>query len=196
MDPIVTAAAESVFHVEGAGTNWQIVLEGSHVTLIDAAWPKDFDLVARSLALVGRTPADVEVILLTHAHRDHLGTAAEFGRRHGTDVRSHIDEAAHARGDVIEEISKWALVRQLWRPTVMLFVANVILRGGAKAERLPNVKTFDDGAALDVPGRPVPISTPGQALLRCSIEGRGSSRLDVGAPSDRFGEFIESCRHT
>jgi glyoxylase-like metal-dependent hydrolase (beta-lactamase superfamily II) len=69
MDPIVTAAAESVFHVEGAGTNWQIVLEGSHVTLIDAAWPKDFDLVARSLALVGRTPADVEVILLTHAHR-------------------------------------------------------------------------------------------------------------------------------
>jgi hypothetical protein len=26
--------------------------------------------------------------------------------------------------------------------------------------------------------------------------GRGSSRLDVGVRSDRFGEFIESCRHT
>jgi hypothetical protein len=38
------------------------------------------------------------------------------------------------------------------------------------------------------------VSASFLALLRCSIEGRGSSRLDVGARSDRFGEFIESCR--
>jgi glyoxylase-like metal-dependent hydrolase (beta-lactamase superfamily II) len=168
-DPVVTSAADGVFHVEGAGTNWQILIEGSHVTLIDAAWPKDFDLVARSLELVNRRPADVEVILLTHAHRDHLGTAAEFGRRHGTEVRSHVNEAAHARGDVIEEISKWALVRQLWRPSVMLFVANVVLHGGAKVERLPNVRTFDEGTALDVPGRPVPVSTPGHTSGHCAF---------------------------
>ena len=34
-----------------------------------------------------------------------------------------------------------------------------------------------------------------RALLRWSIEGRGSSRLTVGVRSDRFGEFIEGCRH-
>ena len=77
MEPIVTPAADGVFHVEGAGTNWQILVEDSHVTLIDAAWPKDYDLVARSLEKVRRKPADVEVILLTHAHRDHLGTIAD-----------------------------------------------------------------------------------------------------------------------
>jgi hypothetical protein len=34
------------------------------------------------------------------------------------------------------------------------------------------------------------------ALLRWSIEGRGLSRLTVGVRSDRFGEFIESCRQS
>jgi hypothetical protein len=36
----------------------------------------------------------------------------------------------------------------------------------------------------------------GRALLRWSIEGRGSSRSTVGVRSDRFSEFIEGCRHT
>ena len=54
MEPTVTPVSDGVFHVEGAGTNWQILVEGSHVTLVDAAWPKDYELVAASLEEVGR----------------------------------------------------------------------------------------------------------------------------------------------
>lgn len=169
MRPLVTEAGSGVFHVQGAGTNWQLLVDGREVTLVDAAWPRDFGLIAASLAAVGRSPGDVVTILLTHAHRDHLGTAAEFRRRYGTPVRSHVAEAAHARGEVIEEISKPALLARLWRPTVMVFAANVLWHGAIRAVRLPDVETFEEGAALDVPGRPVPVATPGHTSGHCSF---------------------------
>ena len=169
MRPKVTEAAEGVLHVEGPGTNWQVLVEGHDVTLVDAAWPRDFHLVAQSLEAIGRRPEDVVAILLTHAHRDHLGTAAEFSRRYGTPVSSHIDEAPHARGEVVEEISKLELLARLWRPKVILFVANIVRHGALKVDRLPDVETFGETGPLDVPGRPVPISTPGHTSGHCAF---------------------------
>lgn len=166
---VVTEVTDGVFHVEGPGTNWQLLVERDAVTLVDAAWPRDLRLVARSLETIGRRPEDVAVILLTHAHRDHLGTAAELHRRYGTPVRSHVDEAPHARGDVVEEVSKRALLARLWRPTVLLFVANVIRQGGTKVTRVPDVETFDEGGPLDVPGCPIPVATPGHTSGHCSF---------------------------
>ncbi len=169
MRPVVSEVASGVFHVEGPGTNWQLVVEGDAVTLVDAAWPRDVALVTGSLAAISRRPEDVTVILLTHAHRDHLGTAAALRRRYGMPVRSHVAEAAHARGEVIEEISKRTLLSKLWRPTVMLFVANVVWHGAARTTRVSDVETFDEGAPLDVPGRPVPVATPGHTSGHCAF---------------------------
>ena len=54
----LNAMGDRGVHVERAGTNWQIIVEVSHVALIDAAWAKGFVVVPRSLAVVGRTPAE------------------------------------------------------------------------------------------------------------------------------------------
>jgi glyoxylase-like metal-dependent hydrolase (beta-lactamase superfamily II) len=167
--PTVSHVADGVYHVQGPGTNWQLLVEGQDVTLVDAAWPRDFALVRRSLAAIQRRPQDVAVILLTHAHRDHLGTAAEFARRYGTPTRSHVDEAPHARGEVIEEISKLALLARLWHPTVMVFAATLFWHGAMQVERLSEVGTFDEAGSLDVPGRPVPVATPGHTSGHCSF---------------------------
>ena len=169
MRPVVSEVATGVFHVEGPGTNWQLLVDGDAVTLVDAAWPRDLALVTGTLATIGRRPEDVAVILLTHAHRDHLGTAAEFRRRYGMPVRTHVAEAAHARGEVIEEISKRMLLSKLWRPTVMLFVANIVWHGAARATRVSDVETFDEGAPLEVPGRPIPVATPGHTSGHCAF---------------------------
>lgn len=169
MRPVVSKVAPGVFHVEGPATNWQLLVEGDAVTLVDAAWPRDLALVTGSLATIGRRPEDVAVILLTHAHRDHLGTAAELRDRYGMPVRTHAVEAAHARGEVIEEISKRTLLSMMWRPTVLLFVANIVRHGGMRVTRVADVETFDEGAPLDVPGRPVPVATPGHTSGHCSF---------------------------
>lgn len=167
--PVVSEVASGVFHVEGPSTNWQLLVEGDAVTLVDAAWPRDLALVTGSLAAIGRRPEDVTVILLTHAHRDHLGTAAELRRRYGMPVRTHVSEAAHARGEVIEEISKRTLLSKLWRPTVMLFMANIVWHGAMRAERVSDVETFDEGEPLDAPGRPIPVATPGHTSGHCAF---------------------------
>lgn len=169
MRPVVTEIAGDVFHVEGPETNWQLLVEDRGVVLVDSGWPRDYPLVVRSLAEVGKGPDDVVAILLTHAHRDHLGTAATFRRRHQTPLWCHRDEAPHARGEVVEEISKGELVARLWRPTVMWFVARFIWRGAARVERLEAVETFDQDTALDLPGAPVPIPTPGHTSGHCSF---------------------------
>jgi glyoxylase-like metal-dependent hydrolase (beta-lactamase superfamily II) len=178
--PTVCQAADGVYHVQGSGTNWQLLVDGPDVTLVDAAWPRDFSLVFSSLAAIERRPQDVAVILLTHAHRDHLGTAAEFARRYGTPTRSHADEAAHARGEVIEEISKLALLARLWRPTVMAFAANLLWHGATQVSRLPDVETFGGTGPLDVPGRPVPVATPGHTSGHCSFHLEESGVLIAG----------------
>jgi glyoxylase-like metal-dependent hydrolase (beta-lactamase superfamily II) len=167
--PTVSQAADGVYHVQGPGTNWQLLADGQDVTLIDAAWPRDLSLVRTSLEVIQHKPQDVVVILLTHAHRDHLGTAAEFARRYGTPTYSHVDEAPHARGEVIEEISKLALLARLWRPTVMAFAANLLWHGATQVERLHDVATFGEAGPLDVPGRPVPVATPGHTSGHCSF---------------------------
>ena len=47
------------------------------------------------LARLGRTPADIDAILVTHEHSDHLGGVARFAARHGVRV---LATAGTARG--------------------------------------------------------------------------------------------------
>jgi glyoxylase-like metal-dependent hydrolase (beta-lactamase superfamily II) len=169
MVPQVSRAAADVFQVQGPSTNWQLLLDGRDVTLVDGGWPRDFGLVTASLAQVGRSPADVVAIVLTHAHRDHMGTAAEFQRRHDVPVLSHHREAPHVRGEVVEEISVTQLLVRLWRPQVMAFVANIVRHGATHIVRVREVETFDDGEMLDVPGHPTVITTPGHTSGHCAF---------------------------
>lgn len=72
-----------MFLVIGAHTNWSLLREGDAVTLVDAAWPKDYELVVESLDRIGVVPDQVEAVVLTHAHPDHIGVAERFRTDHG-----------------------------------------------------------------------------------------------------------------
>lgn len=169
MRPRLQEVAPGVFHVEGPDTNWQLLVEAGEVTLVDTGWPRDFPLITASLAKIGLSGADVAAIVLTHAHRDHLGTAHRFQRTYRTPVYAHAGEAAHVRGEVVEEASKLALLGAVWRPGVIRFVSNVVARGGLAATRLDEIATFGDAVPLDVPGRPIPVATPGHTSGHCAF---------------------------
>jgi glyoxylase-like metal-dependent hydrolase (beta-lactamase superfamily II) len=53
------------------------------VAVVDTGWRGSGDLVAAALRVLGRRREDVEHVVLTHFHDDHVGSAAEVagGRR-------------------------------------------------------------------------------------------------------------------
>lgn len=51
----------------------------------------------QTLAQLGYGPRDVRLIFLTHAHLDHVGSAAELRRRTGAPIGLHRADAAKAR---------------------------------------------------------------------------------------------------
>ncbi|MEV4543939.1 MBL fold metallo-hydrolase [Micromonospora echinaurantiaca] len=66
------------------------------VTLVDCGVKRAPARIVRGLAAIGRTPADVTRIVLTHAHPDHAGGAAEVARRTGAPVAVHAADAGYA----------------------------------------------------------------------------------------------------
>ena len=65
---------------------------GEPLTLIDTGpcTPETEAALVTALAELGHTPADVERILITHAHEDHFGLAADLVAASGAQVLTHI----------------------------------------------------------------------------------------------------------
>ena len=65
------------------------------VVLIDGGWhrPGTYHELSAGLTRIGRSPADIHDVLVTHIHRDHYTFAIELRRRHGCRVHLGADEA-------------------------------------------------------------------------------------------------------
>ncbi len=86
--------------------------DGTDLTLIDTLYDTDAHRVLDQIGRIGRTVTDLKRIVLTHAHRSHLGGLAELKRRSGATVHAHEWEADIIAGDRKGQ----AVARQLLRP--------------------------------------------------------------------------------
>ena len=158
--------AGGVYRLGAELVSWYAVEDGGRITLVDAGNPNQYDQLPNVLSSMGKTLNDVDAIVLTHAHGDHLGSSARIKDESGAEVRVHGRDEALARGEAEREYERhW--VRDLthlaaWR-SVVFFV-----RGGAlKAIPVTDLTTFTDGETLDVPGRLRVIHTPGHTDGSC-----------------------------
>lgn len=157
----VREVADDVFHVRGTEVNWYLVREGDELTLVDSGYPGDLDRVEESVRVLGRRPADVRAVLLTHAHVDHMGAAQHFADRYGALVLTDEVEVRHAHREFLEQAGPLDVAKNLWRPKVLPWLAAVLRVGAAKDVQIPAAAAFPAAGALDVPGRPVPVPTRG-----------------------------------
>jgi glyoxylase-like metal-dependent hydrolase (beta-lactamase superfamily II) len=84
-----TRVADGVHRAEDADTNWYLVQDGDRLTLVDAGVPASWDSFRVLLGVLGRRLQDVEAIVLTHAHFDHVGFAETLRRATGIPVYVH-----------------------------------------------------------------------------------------------------------
>lgn len=141
--------------------NYYLVEADGGLTLVDAGLPGFRDQLEEVLRTRSRTLADLDALVLTHAHADHVGLA-NIVREAGVPVHVHEADAEMARTGKPHKRERSLLpylrYGATWR---LLFMA--ARAGGVRTPKIASVTTFGDGAQLDVPGRPRVIHTPGHS---------------------------------
>jgi glyoxylase-like metal-dependent hydrolase (beta-lactamase superfamily II) len=74
---------------EGGHVHAYLLDDGTGLTLLDTLYDDDANVVLSEISRIGRTPADLKRIILTHAHKSHVGGLAALKKISGAPVHSH-----------------------------------------------------------------------------------------------------------
>jgi glyoxylase-like metal-dependent hydrolase (beta-lactamase superfamily II) len=98
--PPAVAVAPGVFRIPTVGSwavnSFALVDDDGSVTLVDTGLERAPARIVAGLAALGKRPADVQRIVLTHAHPDHAGGAKEMAALTGATVAVHAEDAGFA----------------------------------------------------------------------------------------------------
>ncbi|NKR44566.1 MBL fold metallo-hydrolase [Rhodococcus hoagii] len=156
----VEEVAPDVFRGSGTHVNFVLLRDGDALTLIDGGYPGDVAAVDGAIRSLERRPEDVQGMLLTHAHVDHMGAIVSFHERYGIPVFTDPTEVAHARRDYLEQATGKDFIPMLHRHGVLPWLLR-IARAGATRSVSVNAQAVTSGRPLDLPGGPVPVATHG-----------------------------------
>jgi glyoxylase-like metal-dependent hydrolase (beta-lactamase superfamily II) len=157
----VQQVADDVFRVRGRIVNWYLLRNGGDLTLVDAGYPGNAADVESSLRLLGHDPRDVQALLITHAHADHIGAAGFLHERFGVPAYCSAAEVPHAHREYLDQVTPLQVLANAWRPGVLPWALRAVRLGGSKATAVPHAQPFPDVGPLDLPGGPVPVPAPG-----------------------------------
>jgi glyoxylase-like metal-dependent hydrolase (beta-lactamase superfamily II) len=128
------------------------------ITVIDAGLRGQWKDLLRELEAMGRSPADIKALLLTHGDIDHVGFAERLRQDYGVPVFVGAADAAEARG----EEPKPTAVRDPMRLAPMArFLVYALTHRGLRRTPIKEVTTIAGATTLDVPGAPAVIPLPG-----------------------------------
>lgn len=159
--PIVTEVADGVHFVQGKAVNWTLLTDGDAFTLVDAGYPGDRDAVLWSIEHAGLSLDQLAAVLVTHAHVDHIGSLPKLLDGREVPVLTSETESRHARREFLEQATPAQVASAAWRPRVLAWSLHVVAAGGMTKAGVPRAQAFSGDGPLDVPGRPVPVVTPG-----------------------------------
>ena len=142
--------------------NWYLIERGGRITLVDAGmrgyWPQLTD----ALTALGGKVEEVEAVVLTHAHADHVGFA------HQVKANSDATVWVHER-DAEPGLRRFPPFRLYLRPTAWPLLVHGLRNGLLATPDAAEVRTFTDGDVLDVPGRPRVRHLPGHTRGNCAL---------------------------
>jgi glyoxylase-like metal-dependent hydrolase (beta-lactamase superfamily II) len=141
--------------------------EDGGVTLVDTGLKSAPARILAALSEIGSGPADVTTIVLTHAHDDHAGGAAELAQRTHHGITVHEDDAEFVRtGTSAPTDGSMRLGRLMSRVPRKVSVA-------------PVERTMADGELL--PGSGLRVHhTPGHSPGHCSLLHEATGTLITG----------------
>lgn len=175
--------AEQVYRVNDRFSN-VYALDLGKLVLVDTGTKGAAPRIRSALRELGKEPEDVAVLLLTHHHADHIGTAAAWQRETKAQVSiSRIDAPVAAGRE--RRRTHGRTVRAKMFVAVMGAFIPLVRTPPVTADRL-----LEGGETLDVLGWPIEVlPVPGHTLGSCAFYARRAGILFAGdAVNGRAGK--------
>jgi glyoxylase-like metal-dependent hydrolase (beta-lactamase superfamily II) len=153
--------SEGIHRLTQGVANFYLIEESGKFTLIDAGTPGDWSYFRRSLAALGGSLADLDAVLLTHAHPDHTGFAERARAQAGARVWIHQGDAAAAKTGKAAAKFDGKITSYLLKAEFYRTMFSLSRRRAVKMIPVAEVSRFADGEVIDVPGKPRAIHAPG-----------------------------------
>jgi glyoxylase-like metal-dependent hydrolase (beta-lactamase superfamily II) len=88
----IAPGIHSMGQEKGGRVHAYLLDDGTGLTLIDTLYDDDANVVLAEIASIGRSPAHLKHIILSHAHKSHVGGLAALKKASGAAVSAHTWE--------------------------------------------------------------------------------------------------------
>ena len=117
--------AEGVYRIPARAANTYLVEADNGLVLVDTGMPGSEKRILKAIASLGRKPSEVKLILLTHRHWDHIGSAAALKRETSGTLVSHGFEKPYVAGTLVVITPRaWSLYGRIVR-RVLAFASSM-----------------------------------------------------------------------
>ena len=139
--------------------NVYLLEDGDALTLIDTGAPGHTEKILDAIRALGKQPADVTNILVTHLHSDHTGCLPDLKAATGAPATMHpIDAEAVRQGVCMRPVKPG--------PSLLSKLVFTLMSRMATPDEIPATEietTVEDGDVIDIAGGLEVVHLPGHA---------------------------------
>ncbi|MCW2928834.1 MAG: Zn-dependent hydrolase [Thermoleophilia bacterium] len=173
-------AAPGIHRIEDAYVNFYVVESGERLCVVDAGHPQSWTALHEALDELGKSPDQIDALVLTHGHFDHVGFAERAREELGVTVWIHGDDRALASDPWDYEHERSRLPYAARHPSFALAFAAMGAKGALFVRGVNEARTYADGQVLEVPGLPHVLHVPGHTDGSCALHYPALDTLIVG----------------
>jgi glyoxylase-like metal-dependent hydrolase (beta-lactamase superfamily II) len=182
----VVQVIPDVYQLTFRASNVFVILDDA-VTLIDAGFKAAAPRILDAVRKLGKQPADIKLIILTHSHFDHSGGVRDIRRQAGARVACH-------RADISVVGAPLPYPRAVQRTLDLPPLTRLRSRFGITASDVDLV--LEGGETLDVLGGLRVIHTPGHTPGSVCLLSPSRRLILVGDALVRRGSTVNCARRT